>query len=74
MKKESLDIFFGFDFIHKIKNFTMPPGYKIIPLDAVSLFTNVRIGVAITGIKNRWHQIQPHTKLPWYQFEKGLRT
>ena len=64
----------SFDFIHKIKNITIPPGYKIISLDAVSLFTDVQIGIAITGIKNRWHQIQPHTKLPWYQFEKGLRT
>ena len=34
---------------------------------------NVQTGIAITGIKNKWHEIQPHTKLPWYQFEQGFR-
>ena len=64
----------SFEFIQKIKNITIPPGHKIISLDAVSLFTNVQIGIAMTGIKSRWHQIQPHAKMPWHQFEKGLRT
>ena len=30
-----------------------PPGHKIISLDAVSLFTNVQIGIAIKSIKDR---------------------
>ena len=38
------------------------------------LFTNVQIGLAIEGIKKRWGQIHPHIKMPWYQFELGLRT
>ena len=42
-------------------------------LDAVLLFTNVQIGIAIKGIKDRWPQIQTHIKMPWYQFENGLR-
>ena len=48
------------------KKITISPDYKIISLDAVSLFTNVQIRIAITGIKNRWQQIQPYTKLPWH--------
>ena len=61
------------DFIEKIKNIEVPLNHKIISLDAVSLFTNVQIGIAIKGIKERWLKIQPHAKMPWYQFEKGLR-
>ena len=63
----------SFDFIDKIKNIQVPLSHKIISLDAVSLFTNVQIGLAFKGIKEIWPQIQPKTKMPWYQFEKGLR-
>ena len=35
----------SFDFIEKVKKTKIPPSYKIISLDAVSLFTNVQIGV-----------------------------
>ena len=63
----------SFDFIEKIKNIQVPLNYQTISLDAVSLFTNVQIGMAIKRIKERWPQIQPHVKMPWYQFEKGLR-
>ena len=58
----------SFEFIPTIKNMTIPPGRKIISLDAVSLFTNIQIGIAIKGIKDRWNQIQPHAKMPWYHF------
>ena len=44
----------SFDFAEKIKNLQVPPGYKIISLDAVSLFKNVQIGIAIKGMKDRW--------------------
>ena len=44
----------SFVFIEKIKNIQVPLNYKIISLDAVSLFTNVQIGIAIKGIKERW--------------------
>ena len=64
----------SFDFIEKVKNTRIPSGYKIISLDAVSLFTNVQIRLAMKSIKLRWSQIQPHVKMPWYQFEKGIRT
>ena len=64
----------SFDFIEKVKNTKIPSGYKIISLDAVSLFTNVQIGLAMKGIKARWSQIQPHVKMSWYQFEKNIRT
>ena len=42
-------------------------------MDEFSLFTSVQIGLAIEGIKKRWGQIHPHIKMPWYQFELGLR-
>ena len=63
----------SFDFIEKIENIQIPPNYKIISLDVVSLFTNVQIEKAIKGIKKIWAKIQPHINMPWYQFENGLR-
>ena len=56
-----------------IQNIQMPPNYKIISIDVVSLVTSVQIGIAIKGTKERWANIQPHVNMPWYQFEKGLR-
>ena len=64
----------SFDFNTKVKNTITPHGYKIISSDAVSLITNFHIGIAIKGIKDRWPQIQTHVKMPWYQFEKCIRT
>ena len=69
--------FYGLPKIHKPNHplrpiVPVPHGQKIISLDAVSLFTNVQIGIAIKGIKDRWPQIQPHIKMPWCQFENGL--
>ena len=64
----------SFEFIEKIKNVQVPINYKIISLDAISLFTNVQIGIAIKGIKERWPKIKPKVNMSWYQFEKGLRT
>ena len=63
----------SFDFIEKIENIQAPLSHKIISLDVVSLFTNVQIGIVIKGIEDRWLKIQPHAKMPLYQFEKGLR-
>ena len=63
----------NFEFEEKIKNLQVQPDQKMISLDAVPHFTNVQIGTVIKGIKERWPQIQPHTKIPWYQFANGLR-
>ena len=57
------------DFIQKILNNEIPPDHKIISLGVVSFFTNVQIGIAIKGIKERWVKIQPHVNIPWYQFK-----
>ena len=64
----------SFDFVLKIKNITIPPDYKLISLDAISLITNFKIGLAIEGIKKRLGQIHPHIKMPCYQFEHVLQT
>ena len=56
----------SFDSIDKIKKIQVALSHKIISLDAVWLFTNVQIGLAFKGMKERWPQIERKTKMPWY--------
>lgn len=42
--------------------------YKLFSLDAVSLFTNILIDLAINGIVDRWEYISKSTKIPRDEF------
>lgn len=58
----------SFSFSEFINNFEYPPGYVLVSLDAISLFTNITAELAIQCIKKHWNEISPHTKIPKKQF------
>lgn len=51
------------EFIKCIKGVKIPRGYKLVSLDATSLFTSVPLNLCLVAIEKRWHKIQPHTFL-----------
>jgi hypothetical protein len=53
----------SYDFVNKIKNTQIPPGYIFISLDVQSLFSNIPTELLIDCIKNKWHEIQKHTAM-----------
>ncbi|XP_037024176.1 uncharacterized protein LOC119066056 [Bradysia coprophila] len=63
----------SWQFANDIKNVKIPSGYKLISLDATSLFTNIPTSLCVTAIKNRWSQIKPHTFLTQKQFIEVVR-
>ena len=63
----------SFKLVEKLKNVTIPDNSVLASLDAVSLFTNVPKETAVSAVKSRWREIQPKVKMPWEDFEEGLR-
>lgn len=56
-----------------IKGIKIPRGYKMISLDATSLFTNVMKDLCIRAIEKRWNLIAEHTFLSREQFIEAVR-
>ena len=63
----------SFEVVEKLKNVTIPENSVLASLDVVSLFTNVLQEAALSAVKSRWREIQPKVKMPWEDFEEGLR-
>ena len=63
----------SFELVEKLKNVTIPDNSVLASLDVVSLFTNVPKEAAVYSVKSRWREIQPKVKMPWEDFEEGLR-
>ena len=59
--------------MEKLKNGAIPDNSVLASLDVVSLFTNVPKVGAVSAVKSRWREIQPKVKMPWEDFEEGLR-
>lgn len=62
----------SWQFAREIKNVKIPDGYKLISLDATSLFTNVPASLCTKAIKKRWQIIKPHTRLTQKQFLEAI--
>ena len=75
--------FYGLPKIHKvghplrpIVSFVGSPTYNLASYfsNAISKnVTNVPKEAAVSAVKSRWHEIQPKVKMPWKDFEEGLR-
>lgn len=50
-------------FAEHINTVTIPPGYKMVSFDVVSLFTNIPRELVEHDIINRWNTIAPHTQI-----------
>ncbi|XP_045473559.1 uncharacterized protein LOC123679985 isoform X3 [Harmonia axyridis] len=53
----------SFQFASKINNFILPQGYKLISLDAVSLFTNISLELVIQIIQQEWSRVSQVTTI-----------
>lgn len=62
----------SWEFAAFIKQQIIPPGYKIISLDVISLYTNIPTTTATIVIEKNWKKLKPHTKLDKEQFMKAL--
>ncbi|XP_045476342.1 uncharacterized protein LOC123682003 [Harmonia axyridis] len=53
----------SFQFASKINKFILPQGYKLISLDAVSLFTNISLELVIQIIQQEWSRVSQVTTI-----------
>ncbi|XP_044760198.1 uncharacterized protein LOC123317657 [Coccinella septempunctata] len=51
----------SFQFSRQINNLILPQGYKLVSLDAVSLFTNISLDLVMQIIQSEWSRIQQIT-------------
>ena len=58
----------SYDFIDFIKSINIPDNYILISLDVVSLFTNIKIDLAINLIDTKFEKIRPHIDIPKANF------
>ncbi|XP_044764459.1 uncharacterized protein LOC123321021 [Coccinella septempunctata] len=58
----------SFDFTQSINNFKVPPGYRIVSLDVVSLFTNITIETTKKAIEYNWQRIEQQCQIPKKEF------
>ena len=63
----------SFDLVKKIRLNRIPENHVFASLDALALFTNVPKESAVEAVRKRWNQIINKTKIPWENFEEGLR-
>ncbi len=64
----------SWQFAKCVKGLKIPAGYKLISLDATSLFTNVPLDLSLQAIEKRWPKIQQHTFLTKNQFLEAVKT
>lgn len=62
----------SYEFVNFIKTQTIPENFVLISLDVVSLFTNIKIDLAIKIIDEKFELLQPHTNIPKVHFIKLL--
>ncbi|XP_071576894.1 uncharacterized protein [Temnothorax nylanderi] len=58
----------SFELVKKLSGTRIDDHFDLISLDAVSLFTNIPLDLAITSIRHRWQFISQNTKLPLDEF------
>lgn len=57
-----------------MNNVKLPPGYVLIALDVVSLFTNICLELVTSILDDEWQQIQLHCQLDkeWFLWAVSL--
>ena len=63
----------SFKLSKKLTGMFVEDGYSLIPLDVVSLFTNVPVGLAIDSIKKRWEHIKKKCIIPQDEFLRAVQ-
>lgn len=57
----------------KLRRARLPPNYKLISLDVVSLFTKIPKELVYEAVHKKWSKIQKFTSLPKAEFLAGLK-
>ncbi|XP_011858350.1 PREDICTED: uncharacterized protein LOC105555909, partial [Vollenhovia emeryi] len=63
----------SFSLVNKLQNKSIPPGFSLISLDVISLFTNIPIDLVVSSIEYRWNLIALKTNIPHMEFIKVLK-
>src|SRR5436190_7280107 len=63
----------SFELVSKINSISIEKEYKLISLDAVSLFTNIPLDLAIESIIRRWEFISRNCEIPRDEFITAVR-
>ena len=53
----------SFELMDKLQNITLDKEVILVSFDAISLFANIPIHIAIKNITREWETIKPHTKI-----------
>lgn len=60
------------ELVKKLRRIRLPPGYVLISLDVVSIFTKIPKELVISAVHKRWTNIKKFTTLPKDEFIEGL--
>ena len=63
----------SFDLVNKLKYITIGKDHTLISLDAVSLFTNIPLDLAIESVNSRWEFISRNCEIPKSEFIIAVR-
>jgi len=63
----------SFQLVKQLNEFTLESGFDLISLDAISLFTNIPVELAIESISNRWTHISSECNIPKKEFLAALQ-
>ncbi|GAB0087369.1 hypothetical protein DMENIID0001_016650 [Sergentomyia squamirostris] len=61
--KEGYSVKNSYEFVERIRNTEVPPGYIMISLDIVALFPNIPRALALEIVIEQWNQIENHTSI-----------
>lgn len=70
--KTNYNVVDTFDFVEVINNVLLPPGYVLVSLDVISLFTNIPLHLVIDSIVEDWELVADHTGISKDEFIKLL--
>nr|CAI5862713.1 unnamed protein product [Callosobruchus analis] len=63
VSKDEYHVMNSFELVKEIQEMTIPTNYVLVPLDAISLFTNIPTDLVIEVVTQRWSNIQLHLSL-----------
>ncbi|XP_020299368.1 uncharacterized protein LOC109863521, partial [Pseudomyrmex gracilis] len=63
----------SFSLVNKISDIYIEDYFELISLDAISLFTNVPLELAVDSLLDRWHFLEKGTSLPRDEFISAVR-
>jgi len=71
--KASSHIENSFHLVKRLNGFPLSEDFALVSLDAVSLFTNIPIDLAIESVSSRWTHISSGCKIPKNEFLTALQ-